>query len=335
MDLSTLSPSVRGSARCQTESDMTPSLSTSIPLKSNEAEQPIFAKTSPTQPVADRTSTTTQSARFVDLGKDIQQKIFDQVLVRGKYRPYYRCGMLTYGPWSAGCVDDEIDVDVVSFENVNLSLLQVNKHFNETCSKIFYGGNSFIFCKADVCRWWVRHIGLKNFSRIRSLGLALGSGFLHDEEAKRGPFEQSQEEIWLGVLHWMKSRHNLQYLRIHIHEWQDLTWDSWLTPTEKDDLLHYRQVISDLLQRFRGIQMVEITSHQSSWFPSNEPDWLSLLMQQQKKSVRAKPKEFSLIELSRKIHSKREEEGWQELGKRRQRRLERGLRRRLIHSQSP
>jgi hypothetical protein len=75
--------------------------------------------------------------------------------------------------------------------------------------KIFYGENYFIFYKADICRWWAQHVGLKNLSRIRSLGLAFGSGFLHDEEAKRGPFEQNQEEIWLEVLQWMKGGHNL------------------------------------------------------------------------------------------------------------------------------
>jgi hypothetical protein len=318
--LSTLFPSVRGSAHCQTESDITPSLGTSTTLKSDEADQPLSVKRRPVQPVTDGASIKTQPARFVDLDKDIQRMIFDQVLVRGEYHPYYRCGMLADGPWSAGYVDGEIDVGVVSFENVNLSLLQVNKYFNTTCSKIFYSENHFVFRKADICRWWIQHIGLKNFSRIRSLGLALGSGFLHDEEARRGPFEQSQEEMWLGVLHWMKSRHNLQYLRIDINKWQGLTQDRWLTPTEKHSLLYYRRVISDLLQRFRGIQTVEITSCSSRWFSSNEKDRLSLLMQQQKEPVRAKPKELSLIELIGKIHSEREEEERKVPRKRRRRR---------------
>jgi hypothetical protein len=318
--LSTLFPSVRGSAHCQTESDITPSLGTSTALKSYEADQPLSAKTSPTQPVTDGASIKTQHARFVDLDKDIQRKIFDQVLIRGEYHPYYRRGMLADGPWSAGYVEGEIDVGVVSFENVNLSLLQVNKYFNTTCSNIFYSENHFVFRKADICRWWIRHIGLKNFSRIRSLGLTLGSGFLHNEEVRRGPFEQSQEEIWLGVLHWMKSRHNLQHLQIDIDEWQGLTGNSWLTPREKDDLLYYRRTISDLLQRFRGIQMVKITSRRSRWFSSNEKDRLSLLMQQQKEPVRAKPKELSLIELIRKLRSECEEEKGRELRKRRQRR---------------
>jgi hypothetical protein len=318
--LSTLFPSVRGSAHCQTESDITPSLGTSTTLKTGEADQPLSAKRSPTQPVTGGASIKTQPARFVDLDKDIQRKIFDQVLVRGEYHPYYRCGMLADGPWSPGYVDGEIDVGIVSFENVNLSLLQVNKYFNTTCSNIFYSENHFIFCKADICRWWIRHIGLKNFSRIRSLGLALGSGFLHNEEVWRGPFEQSQEEMWLGVLHWMKSRHNLQHLQIDIDEWQGLTGDSSLTRKEKDSLLYYRRMISDLLQRFRGAQMVEITSCRSRWFSSNEKDRLSLLMQQQKEPVRAKPKEVSLIELIRKIRSDREEEKWKEFRKRRQRR---------------
>jgi hypothetical protein len=320
--LPTLFPSVQGAAHRQTESDITPSLGTSTTPKSDEADQPLSAKRRPTQPVTDRASIETQPARFVDLDKDIQRMIFDQVLVRGEYHPYYRCGMLADGPWSAGYVDGETDIGVVSFENVNLSLLQVNKYFNTTCSKIFYSENHFTFRKADICRWWIQHIGLKNFSRIRSLGLALGSGFSHNEEARRGPFEQSQEEMWLGVLHWMKSRHNLQCLRIHIDKWQDLTRDRWLTPREKGNLLYYRRMISDLLQRFRGIQTVEITSCSSRWFSSNEKDRLSLLMQQRKEPVRAKPKKLSLIELITKIRSEREEER-KELRKRRWRRPKR------------
>ena len=106
--LSTLFPSVRGSAHCQTESDITPSLGTSTTLKSDEADQPLSVKRSPTQPVTDGASIKTQPARFVDLDKDIQRKIFDQVLVRGEYHPYYRCGMLADGPWSAGYVDGKL-----------------------------------------------------------------------------------------------------------------------------------------------------------------------------------------------------------------------------------
>lgn len=66
--------------------------------------------------------------------------------------------------------------------------------------------------------------------------------------------------------------------------------------------------------------MVEITSRRSRWFSSNEKDRLSLLMQQQKEPVRAKPKELSLIELIRQIRSEREEEEWKKPRKRRQRR---------------
>jgi hypothetical protein len=69
----------------------------------------------------------------------------------------------------------------------------------------------------------------------------------------------------------MKSHHNLQYLRIHVDGGQDLTWDSWLTPMEKDGLQYRREMISDLLGRLRRIQMAEITSRQ---FSSNEKDRL-------------------------------------------------------------
>ena len=279
----------------------------------------LFVNRAPPIPVLDEVTATKKDATFDNLDQEVQLKIFEHVLSRGNYHPYYCRGMLADGPWSAGCVDGEMDIDVVHSENVDLSLLQVNKNFNKVCSEIFYGQNHFVFHRADVCRWWTQHIGLKNFSCVQSLGLSLGSGFYHDGVDQRGPLELSQEEMWLGVLHWMKNRHCLQHLHVHLDEWHGLKGDSSLTRKEKEEAHYNRLAISDLLQRFRGIQTVKITTHRSRWFTSYEKEQLSLLMQQQKEPVIPRPKELCLLKLLDMIRLEREDKEQEYLRERRQR----------------
>lgn len=329
VDVPSTSHDAEDSPQCQFESEITPQKVMSIPTtKSKEAEQALFVNEDLTQPILEEAHITQQPTRFSNLDQDVQREIFERVLVRQEayYRPYYRCGMLAKGPLSAGYIDGVIDCDVVDFENINLSLLQVNKHFNKTCSEIFYGTNIFAFYEADIYRWWSQHIGLKNFSRIRSLVLTLGSGFSPDGDAERGPFDLSQEEIWFNVLHWMKNRHLLQNLYIQIHRWQDLRQESSLTRKERRELHQFRCAISDLLRRFRGIRSVKICSFESKWFSFQDEGYLSLLMQQQRRKAacRKKRREPSLLQLINRIRLERRHEEQEELKQRRRRRLERG-----------
>jgi len=43
------------------------------------------------------------------------------------------------------------DEDVISEDNIDLSLLSVNKAFNATASEILYSQNQFVFFSADPC----------------------------------------------------------------------------------------------------------------------------------------------------------------------------------------
>ena len=276
-------------------------------LETKEAGQPVFLDPTLEPFPPTKTAIKRRPESFVDLGKDIQRTIFGHVLVQEDCRPCYRRGMVANGPF-AGCLDGEWDTDIIKFDNVDLSLLQVNKKFNKICSKIFYGNNHFIFHQAEVFRWWIQHIGRKNFSYLRSLVLSLGSGFFHTAEDRHSPFELSQEETWLGVLYWMKNRHRLEFLHVHIDSWQDLEWDSCLNDKEKEDLYQHRHAISSLLQRFGGIHQVKITSNHSRWFTWREKAQLALLMQQQKERVLAKAIEPDLLTLINMLRLQREEE---------------------------
>lgn len=216
---------------------------------------------------------------FEALNKDCQNCIIRYVLDTARtVFPYYRRGMLFDGPWSKPYQEGDIDYGVADKENVDLALLRVNKHFHDRGTKIFYGQNIFLLKSAEICKWWFKHIGPKNFSCIRKIGFSLWSGFIHGD--RRSVLEPCEEELWLGVLHWMKDHHQLNYLRIHLKKWQDPEYDKSLTEDEKDTILKYRHKISDLLPRYRGIQSVKISNHKSLWYSKIDEHMLALLMQQ-------------------------------------------------------
>src|SRR5271163_293484 len=48
--------------------------------------------------------------------------------------------------------------------------------YNESTSAL-YSHNEFYFCEASFCLWWLKTIGVKNFAKVRTLNLSLGSGF--------------------------------------------------------------------------------------------------------------------------------------------------------------
>jgi hypothetical protein len=299
-------------------------VSVSIP-NSKEADQLLSMNANPTLSTPIKTAINKQRATFTDLDENVQRKVLEDALVKQReILPVYRCGMLVEGPWAPGIVKDMIDPGVSIFENINLSLLQVNRTFNKLCSEIFYGQNDFFFYRSDICRWWVQHIGLKNFSRIRSLTLGLNWGFIHAKlKNGRSAFDLSEEEMWHSVLCWMQNRHRLQYLHVKIIQWDDLKWASGITDEEKYQLRYYRQEIMSVLQRYRGIEGVDISCHESRWLTSREMQKLALLMQQRREKAVKKRKELSLFELIKRVRldREREEEEWKE---RRQRSLEYG-----------
>jgi hypothetical protein len=293
-------------------------------VNSKEAEQILSIDPSLTPSTPTKAAIRNQPTTFADLDEDVQRKIFETLLVkRRKIHPVYRYGMLIEGPWSPGCVDGEMDAGVSPFENINLYLLQVNKHFNKMCSKIFYGQNNFFFDDANICRWWIEHVGLKNFSRLRSLFLGLNSGFFHKKDEYRSPFDSSEEEVWHSVLCWMQNRHRLHYLHVKTIKWYDLERARWLTEEEKNQVYFYRHKIMSVLQRYRGIEEVDVSCDQGRWLTSGQIDTLELLMQQRRENFK-KAKELSLFELLNSIRLTREQEEQEELREFRQRQLQYG-----------
>lgn len=62
-------------------------------------------------------------------------------------RPFYKQGMMKRGIHSSPHNDE----DVISADDMDLSILRVNKTFHAAASKIFYSQNNFIFLGADPC----------------------------------------------------------------------------------------------------------------------------------------------------------------------------------------
>lgn len=309
IDLHDSSQGIRNSWHLKTESPpaLSQTISNSI-VENNKAAQPFSVKTSPIPSVPDQNFTTTLPATIATLEQDIQRKIFEIILVEQReIHPLYRCGMLIDGPWSPVDVEDAMDPGVSIYENKDLSLLQVNRYFNKICSEIFYGQNDFFFYHADICRWWVQHIGIKNFSRIRSLTLGLGWGFIHGRCEDRSAFDLSQEEVWLSVLCWIQNRHRLDCFRIQIRGWNSLKCVRGLTDEELVQLTWCRQLIMSVLQRYRGIKEAELSCDRSRWLTPRETQSLALLMQQRREDV-VKPKQIHLFELINSLRLVREEE---------------------------
>ena len=293
-------------------------------MENDVAAQPLFVKTSTPPSVPDQERIATPPTTIATLEEDIQRRIFEIVLVEEReIHPLYRCGMLTDGPWSPVEVEDTMDPGVSIYENIDPSLLLVNRYFNGKCSEIFYGQNDFFFYRADICRWWIRHIGVKNFSCIRSLTLGLGWGFSHGRYEGRSAFDLSQEELWLSVLYWMLHRHQLHYFHIQIRGWNILAWTRGLTNEERAQLTWNRRLIMSVLQRYRGIREAEVSCDGSQWLTPRQMQTLALLMQQRREGV-VRPKPTSLFELINSLRLKREEDEEKEWRVRRQKYLDRG-----------
>ena len=266
------------------------------------------------------------TSRFTDLPPSVQQSILELALLRPdpEILPYYRCGMLKDGSTYTGLVNTYkglLEPGVVENDDVDLSLLRVNKDFNKRCSAIFYGRHWFVFSKAEVCKWWVKHIGASNFSRVRALNLELGTGFQHKKEEQRSTMELSQEEMWLGVLLWMKNRHRIEYFKVAFNGWQDLTHDNAMTNDEQDKLRECRKRITNLLWRqYRGMREVDVTQYDVRWLSDHEAGQLEMLMQQRKPvtNLQLQPKP----NLSKLIHDLRLDRKEREAEQRRQQRRE-------------
>lgn len=294
---------------CQMDADIVPSQAISTTMAENsEAARPFSINTSPIPSVLDQDSITALPTTIATLEEDVQRKIFEIVLVkqRGIY-PRYRCGMFVDGPRSPVDFENTMDPGVSIYKNVDLCLLQVSRSFNKICCEIFYGQNDFFFCDAHICRWWAQHIGIKNFSRIRSLTLGLGCGFTHGRWEERSAIDLSQEEVWLSVLCWMQNRHRLHYFRVQIRGWNKPKFVRGFTNKDRAQLTWRRQQIMSVLQRYRGIKEAEISCDGSRWLTSREMQKLALLMQQRREDV-IKPTQISLFELINSLRLAREKE---------------------------
>ena len=243
---------------------------------------------------------------FLDMEpKDRQQVLEYALLERHRdIRPYYRRGMLHHGIWSDGSMNY-----VVDNENVDLGILRVNKVLSKQGIAIFYGQNFFTFEKAEVCRWWVQHIGQAAFSQIRSMTLNMGTGyFIH--HMSRSVEELSQEETWFNVICWMQNRHKFDELYILFTGWATFGARhlKHLNKSDIEEMDKYRLRIIDKLQRFRGIPHVEIRTNQSPYLKRREADNIAMMMGQPREEPKPKPKELSLASLMEVLREERQRE---------------------------
>lgn len=188
--------------------------------------------------------------RFLDLDPSIRTKII-QFIFHHKYNisPTYNTGSVQ--------VPEHLSQHN---QNVDTSLLLVNKQLYTEASRILYAENTFSFTNPAIALWYLQRIG-PNLANLRSANFALDSG-----EANEA-FGVRKEKLWLILFTWLKPRHRLQNLIISFRNWHHLR-----------GYIEERNRVTLLLSKYRGLEKVSIKS--SEVFSRDNADWLEKTMLQ-------------------------------------------------------
>lgn len=177
--------------------------------------------------------------RFLDLDRSIRTRIL-QFVFHHKYNisPAYNAGSVQ--------VSEHL---TQHNQNVDTSLLLVNKQLYTEASRILYAENTFSFSNPAIALWFLQRIG-RNLANLRSANFALDSG-----EANEA-FGVRKERLWLILFTWLKPKHKLQNLVISFRNWRNVR-----------DRIVERDRVTLVLFNYRGLETVVIKS--SEYFNRN------------------------------------------------------------------
>jgi hypothetical protein len=173
--------------------------------------------------------------RFLDLEPSIRTRILQFIFHHKDISPTYNAGSVQ--------VPERLTQDN---QNIDTSLLLVNKQLYTEASRILYTENTFSFTNPAVALWFLQRIG-PNLANLRSANFALDSG-----EANEA-FGVRKEKIWLILFTWLKPRHKLQNLVISFRNWRNI----------RDHIVE-RDCVTLLLSSYRGLEQVIIKSLECS-----------------------------------------------------------------------
>jgi hypothetical protein len=216
-----------------------------------------------------------------------------------------------------GSIHDARYVEVDEFGNykqndspipLDPTFMLINTSAYTESTSALYSNNRFYFCEASFCLWWLKTIGVKNFAKVRTLTLSLGSGFLVDHPY-RGPMHLSQEEMWCQVLGWMMYRHRLVNLTIQFSRWTELVANRKLANEERPMVDNARSRIMGLLRGFRGVKHVHLLNHECYWVTEKEAAKMNLMMAQPRSTdPRIAIKSVNLLHVMDSLRNNREQE---------------------------
>ena len=254
-------------------------------------------------------SSESQQFPFLQLEKELQGLIIKYALIRQDRPifPYFRRGMLHKGPYTSSYNDEGL----VDNENIDLALLRISKDMHDMCVECFYGQNDFIIAKAEVAKWWFKHIGDQNLSYIRRMQLCIGTGYTRIEHLSPRPMTAlAQEEEWLQMLHYLENRHRFDTLFILFCGWEEVNEDISIPEEDKAIIERSREGIHDLLWRYRGIRRAVVQGDERSMYLSDTVmDALEIKMKQprdpNRKIQQLKSKNMSLTAVMKKLEQAR------------------------------
>lgn len=176
--------------------------------------------------------------------------------------------------------------DGITFEpNLDTKFLRVNKACNEVGTTILYGHNHFRFTnRADCAKWFLNLIGDHNIRKLRMVTFEMNSGWMVDRrepDIKRHISDQCYEEDWArSIIKIYNAGHKLDYLAAVTKYWKDTRDDGYDEEEDRDELDHWRKVVVDRLQKYRGVKQVVIQEVGAIWIGRYHAQIVKLMMQQ-------------------------------------------------------
>ena len=185
--------------------------------------------------------------RFMGLVPEIRNQILQVVLRRSdSIIPYYNyCSV-------------ELPEHMAVNENVDTSVLQVNKQIYEEASHVLYTENTFVFEAPEVALWWLKRIG-PSVARIRTAGFVLDSGEVSQA------FGAVKEQLWRILFAWLKPRHHIQHFIISFRKWH-----------QNHELRRERERVMLILLEYRGIE--HVTIKRSNYIDKTGADFIERCM---------------------------------------------------------
>ncbi len=161
--------------------------------------------------------------------------------------------------------------------NVNLAVLEVNKHLRTLASPLFWCNRYFLFNDARSCLWFFKKIGTSNMRQVHHAIFNLSSGFFLSKEY-RSKSDICEERRWCEVFEFLKPSHQLWKCIIRFYDWNDLFSRKNLGDKDKVQMTKGRLDLVAILAGFRGVGKVIVENDKCDFLAEANRFQLARLM---------------------------------------------------------